>query len=82
MILCLAAAHASIFNTPRQAFLIKSAREAYQQTFLASFYLILLHVSYLILIVFHHEFNFYYLFAFCMIPQLAFFLHVEVIVND
>ena len=28
-ILCLAAAHASIFNRPRPAFLIKSVREAF-----------------------------------------------------
>ena len=53
MSLRLAAAHASIFNTTRQAFLIKSMREAffvsfvnlYQQTFLAIFYLILVHLS-------------------------------------
>ena len=58
MILCLTAAHASIFNTRRQVFffLIKSAREAffvsfvnfYQQTFLGTFYLILFHLSHLI----------------------------------
>ena len=74
MILCLAAAHASIFNTPRQAFLIKSAREAYQQTFLASFYLILLHLSYLILIVFHHEFNFYLSVCFLYDSSISIFL--------
>ena len=51
MILCLAAAHASFSNTP--LFLIKSAGEAffvssvnfYQHTFLATFYLIFLHLS-------------------------------------
>ena len=54
MILYLATAQASIFNTPRQAFFfIKSAHEAFfcvipkffQQTFLATFYLIFLHLS-------------------------------------
>ena len=53
MILCLATAHASTFNTSRQIFfLIKSACEAFlsfgsfnQQTFLAAFCLILLHLS-------------------------------------
>ena len=49
MILCLVAKQVSIFNAPRQAvFFIKPAREAffvsfisfYQQTFLATFYLI------------------------------------------
>ena len=52
MILRLADAHTSIFNTTRQA-LIKSEREAffvtfiifYQQTFLATSYLIPLHLS-------------------------------------
>ena len=54
MILCLPAAHHFVFNTPRQAFFkIKSAHEAlfvsfvnfYQQTFLATLYLVLLHLS-------------------------------------
>ena len=56
MILCLTATHSSIFNTLRQAFFIKSAHEAffasftnfYPQLFLATFYLILLHLFYLI----------------------------------
>ena len=50
MVFCLVAAQASIFKTPHQAFFLsKSAHEAfsalfvsfYQQTFLATFYLIL-----------------------------------------
>ena len=57
MILCLAAAHKSIFLTRSATapcpFFVKSAYEAifvsfvslYQQTFLATFYLILLHLS-------------------------------------
>lgn len=54
-----------IFNTPRQVFFIKSARKTffvlfvsyYQQTVLATFYLILVHLTYLILLVFLREFN-------------------------
>ena len=57
MILCLAAAHKSIFLTQSATapclFFVKSVYEAifvsfvslYQQTFLATFYLILLHLS-------------------------------------
>ena len=68
MILCLAAMYTSIFTTLCQAFfLIKSVHEAfhvpfinfYHQTYLATFYLILLNLSYLVLTVFLHEFNFH-----------------------
>ena len=53
MVLCFTAAHASAFNTPCQTFFIKYAREYffvsfvsfYQQIILATFYLILLHLS-------------------------------------
>ena len=54
MILCLTAAHTSIFNTPRKEFFwINLMREAffvsfasfYQKIFLRTFYLILFHLS-------------------------------------
>ena len=59
MILCLPDEDASIFNTRGRLFFIKSSREAffvsfvsfYQQTFLATFYLILFHLSIQLLIV-------------------------------
>ena len=66
MILWLTVAHTSLFNTPHQDFfLIKSGREAffvsfmncYQQTFLVSFYLILLHLSAQILMLEIHSFK-------------------------
>ena len=62
MILCLSAAHTSNFNLPGPAFFgldqhvklflyesrMTSFVNVYQQIFLATFYLILLHLSYLI----------------------------------
>ena len=71
MILCLAAAHASIFNTPRQAFFRLNQRvklfcsfvNFYQLTFLATFYLFLLHLSVQILTLEIHSFNHYGIFA-------------------
>ena len=65
MIWRLATAQGSIFNTPRQAFLIGSTREAffvsfvnfYQQTFLAIFHLILVHLSIQTLTLEMHNFK-------------------------
>ena len=63
--LCLAAVHASIFSTRVRPFLIKSARRAflvwfvnfYRETFLVSFYLILLHLLIQILALEIHSFK-------------------------
>ena len=65
MVLCLAATHAFIFNTMRQALFIESPCEFFfvsfvsfcQQTFLATFCLILLHLSIQIVTLKIHSFK-------------------------